>query len=328
MIEFFATVDSDSVRPYMPGGVSYLLPASSWARPLARAGFSMTDAVARDGIPPVIGLPPRAARRVAADCGGFVATFKWGGFPFVAPQYVAWCETIGEPLAWAAMIDLCCEEELTEMRPGGLSLHERQQETTRLASLFWEQYMSVPWAWVPTLQGWCIADYVRHAESMAPLIRAMQDHYAERPGIEADDEVDYGYPEYQDRIARNLTDFRVGIGTLCRRASPQLIRQIVEAVSEVLPGVSFHLWGVKLTGLSGNDLPRSVVSVDSAAWNQRFGSNIETHKAEQLQIYRDTGRLMTQREYGYRVTLPRYLDSFQQQVNGRRHHRIVSSPRS
>ena len=327
MIEFFATVDSDSIRPYMPGGVSYLLPASSWARPLAKAGYAEDGAgLFRDGIPPVVGLPPRV-RRVAADCGGFVATFKWGGFPYWSNQYVAWCETIGEPLAWAAMIDLCCEEELTSTAAGTIGVYDRQQETTRLAVLFWEQYMSVPWTWVPTLQGWCIQDYVRHAEMMAPLIRQMQSYYHERPGIEADDESDYGYPGYRDRIERNASDFRVGIGTLCRRASPDLIRKIVAAVSEVLPGIPLHLWGVKLAGLTGKDLPSAVVSVDSAAWNQRFGSNIDEHEREKVAIYRQTGHVPTQREYGYRYTLPRYLDRFEQQINGRRHGRIVSKPR-
>jgi hypothetical protein len=324
VIEFFATTDSDSIRSYMPRGVSYLLPASSWARPLARKD---PEAFHPDGIPPVDGLPSHV-QRVAADCGGFVATFKWGAYPYLASQYVGWCETIGPSLAWAAMIDLCCEEELTNGAAAGtLSLYQRQQETTRLAMLFWEEYMSVPWAWVPTLQGWCIQDYVRHAEAMAPLIREMQRYYYERPGIEADDDRDSGYPGYQTRIERNASDFRVGIGTLCRRASPDLIRKIVSAVSDVLPGVPLHLWGVKLAGLSGSDLPDSVVSVDSAAWNQRFGSSIQDQEREKVAMYRATGHLMTQREYGYRVTLPRYLDRFQQQINGRRHGRIVSKAR-
>jgi hypothetical protein len=313
MIEFFATTDSDSIRPYMPSDVSYLLPASSWARPLAKKD---AEAFHPGGIPPVRGLPSHV-RRTAADCGGFVATFKWGAFPFLSSQYVGWCESIGPSLAWAAMIDLCCEEELTQHCGGSLSLYERQQETTRLALLFWEQYMSVPWAWVPTIQGWCIADYVRHAEAMAPLIREMQRYYYEAPGED----------DGEGASDRRMMDFRVGIGTLCRRASPDLIRRIVVAVSEVLPGVPLHLWGVKLAGLSGNDLPSSVVSVDSAAWNQRFGGTIEDHERDNVAMYRSTGHLMTQREYGYRVTLPRYLDRFEQQINGRRHRRIVSQPR-
>lgn len=319
-ITFYATADSDSMRPYMPGDVPYLLPASSWARPMAKSGLDHDPR----GIPPV--KLPEHVRHVAADCGGFVATFKWGQWPFWANQYVAWCETIGVPLRWAAMIDLCCEEELTTQAAGTIGVYDRQQETTRLAYLFWEEYMCVPWAWTPTIQGWCIADYVRHAEMMAPLIRQMQSFYYERPGFD-EESSGCGYPDFHSRIERNMTDFRVGIGTLCRRAAPDLIRKIVEAVSEVLPGVPLHLWGVKLDGLSRTDLPSSVVSVDSAAWNRRFGDSIQEHERERVEIYRSTGRLMTQREYGYRVTLPRYLDTFERRINGRRHNRIISRPK-
>src|SRR5579875_2423480 len=92
--------------------------------------------------------------------------------------------------------------------------------------------------------------------------------------------------------------FRVGIGTLCRRASPTLIHQVARMVSEILPGYPLHLWGVKLTLLQhAKPLPASVVSIDSAAWNGRFGPQIEEQRHSGL----------TQREYAYRVALPAYL---------------------
>ena len=61
MIKFYATIDVDSVRPYM-SKVPVMLPASSWAR---------------KGMPPPK-LPAHITER-AADCGGFVATKVWGG---------------------------------------------------------------------------------------------------------------------------------------------------------------------------------------------------------------------------------------------------------
>src|SRR5919198_5756842 len=72
---FYATIDADSIRSYMPA-VPYLLPASSWARYQLR---------------PV--RLPRRLRHVAADCGGFVATRIWGDYRFNPTQYVSWLHT-------------------------------------------------------------------------------------------------------------------------------------------------------------------------------------------------------------------------------------------
>lgn len=308
-IDFYATVDSDSVRPYMPRDVAYLLPASSfWRR-----GFQEPS------------LPPGV--RVAVDCGGYVNMKQHGGYPYPLWEYAAWCSMV-PGLEWAAMPDVCCEDDLTAPS-GAPSVRDRQMWTTEAAERFLESWGHVPWAWVPTVQGWGVKDYVRHAEDIAPLVFELQRWYGERQNydyVSGDESSEEDISAFEATFPAAET-FRVGIGTLCRRASPRLIREIVEAVAEVLPGVPFHLWGVKLAGLTGNDLPRSVVSVDSAAWNRRFGSTIQEHERERVAIYQRTGHLMTQREYGYRVTLPRYLDRFETQVNGRRFRRVMSVPR-
>jgi hypothetical protein len=73
---------------------------------------------------------------------------------------------------------------------------------------------------------------------MRPLIDRMQAYYA------------------------RSTIFRVGIGTLCRRASTAMIHEVVRAVCRELPGIPLHLWGVKLGALqSRRGLPAAVVSV-------------------------------------------------------------------
>lgn len=324
MIEFLATIATNQVKDYMPSNVTYLLPASSWANNLAKAGYVDSDRISK-GIPYV--KLPAHVKRVAADCGGFVATRKWGGYPFLSNQYVQWCEAIGPALEWAAIPDICCEDELTA-KTDSLTVRERQDETTRLARLFWEQYMTVPWTWTPTIQGWTVEDYVYHAEQMAPLIAEMQSFYYERPGfIAEEDGDDHDYPNYVERVERNMMTFRVGIGTLCRRASTAMIREIVERVSVILPGVTFHLWGVKLAGLTGHDLPSSVVSVDSAAWNGRFGPGINRIKDEVSAIERQTGRFYKQIEYGLLIALPRYIEAFERRVNGRTPRRIMAVPR-
>jgi hypothetical protein len=258
MLTFYATIDSDSVRPYMPD-VPVLLPASSWARHDMKAP----------------NLPEHITER-AADCGGFVATFKWGDYKYTPEQYVDWLGTFAP--SWAATMDYCCEPEVLDNE--GI-VQERQERTTAMAYHFWEQYKSAPWAWVPTIQGWDVADYQRHAHELAPLVAEMQAHYGPSSA------------------------FRVGIGTLCRRASPAMIRRVVSAVADELPGVGLHLWGVKLTLFqSPIAVPGSVVSVDSAAWNNLFGRGLITAR----QHYRQG---MTQREYTYLVALPQYLAKVQ-----------------
>lgn len=252
-VTFYATIDLDSVRAYMPA-VPVLLPASSWAR---------------KGLP-APRLPDQVTER-AADCGGFVATYRHGGeYQYTPAQYVAWLDTGWGP-QWAAMMDLCCENEITAGRPG--LVRARQQRTTDLAWHFWQTYRAAPWAWVPTVQGWDVADYQQHARDLAPLIAEMRAAYG------------------------SGSAFRVGIGTLCRRASTAQIRAIVRAVAAELPGVRFHLWGVKLGALqSGIALPPAVLSVDSAAWNGDFGSDIGAWKGSGLrrQVWR------------YQVALPAY----------------------
>lgn len=263
-ITFYATMSCDHLRPYM-ADVPVLLPASSWSRVNMRAPK----------------IPPHV-REVAADSGGFVATFKWGDYHYTPDEYVRWLSTFSP--SWAATMDYCCENEITSGSPGIVC--ERQQRTTDMAWRFWNDYRNVPWTWTPTIQGWHVEDYQRHTAELRPLIEAMRQHYA------------------------GDSRFRVGIGTLCARASAAMVHQVVRAVAAELPGIPLHLWGVKLGVLQSRYALPQVVSVDSAAWDQgglgRDG--IRT---------RDEQRAMglKQKEYAHFVALPRYLKKFEQAIS-------------
>jgi hypothetical protein len=111
---FYATIDADSIRSYMPT-VPYLLPASSWARYHLRP----------------VRLPCRL-RHLAADCGGFVATRIWGDYRFSPKQYVSWLHTFKPE--WAATMDYCCKDEITAGKPG--LVRQRQARTTQMAWYF------------------------------------------------------------------------------------------------------------------------------------------------------------------------------------------------
>lgn len=264
---FYATIDCDTVRSFMPA-VPYMLPASSWARVKLQ--------------------PPRLPAQVtetAADCGGFVATFRWGDYRYTPAQYATWLASF-QP-RWAAMMDYCCEDELTKGQPG--LVRERQQRTTRLARLFWRRFRNTSWLWTPTIQGWQVEDYRQHARELRPLIQTMRQRY-------------------------QSPYFRVGVGTLCRRARPALIRAVVQAVSEELPGIPLHLWGVKLTSLRAvAAVSEAVASIDSAAWNNRFGRGLEEYRRSAL----------SQRRYAYEVALPAYLAKVQQALAVQREARGV-----
>jgi len=91
--------------------------------------------------------------------------------------------------------------------------------------------------------------------------------------------------------------FRVGIGTLCHRASTTLIRDVATAVHGILGNVPLHLWGIKLSTMQAPiALPESVVSVDSAAWNGMWGHG--------RNLWKTSG--MTQRQWCFAVALPAY----------------------
>lgn len=258
--EFWVTVSAGHDRPeLMPKDLCYLFPASSfWNRSRAKI----------KSFP----RPPKypSGARVAADSGGFVATFKWKGkYPYTPAKYVDWLfEWVPE---WAAMMDYCCEPPIAGSKR---KIKHRQKQTLKMAWLIWEKYGNCPWYWVPTIQGWETEDYINHAITMKPLLLEMQKRYSSL--------------------------MRVGIGTLCARASIQQILEIKEAVKEILPGFQFHLWGVKARANVALQSPE-VMSFDSAAWDGLAGAR---SRAIWQNEYR--GKI-TQREYCYTIALPKYL---------------------
>lgn len=264
-ITFYATMTVDHIRPYM-ANVPVLLPASSWVRVKMR----------RPNLPPQV-------QEVAADSGGFVATFRWGGeYRYTPQQYVDWLNTFTP--SWAATMDFCCEPPITDGKAD--VVRERQQRTTEMAYRFWSDYRDTPWTWTPTVQGWNVEDYQRHAATLRPLIEKMKAHYSADPR------------------------FRVGIGTLCARANAAMVHRFVRAVAAELPGVPLHLWGVKLSVLKSHLALPQVVSVDSAAWIPGgLGRTGFEAKEERATLG------LTQRQHAHLVALPRYLEKVERAIN-------------
>ena len=139
---FYPTVSRGEVTKYCATS-RILLTASSFAADEVRKHGRVRGAL------PVPRLDASITER-AADCGGFVATFKWNGiYPYTPAQYVAWLRSWRPD--WAATMDYCCEDEITAGKPG--VVRERQHKTTEMAWHFWTTYQE-SWCWVPTIQGW------------------------------------------------------------------------------------------------------------------------------------------------------------------------------
>ena len=204
---------------------------------------------------------PRTATVRFCDSGGFVFGRKYGGFPFSTDEYAAWLKLMQPDIA--ACLDLPCEIEIAD---DDAEVARRQMWTLEAAADLVAR--PAPWRWLPVIQGRELRHYIEHARAYkaAGLVR-----------------------EY------------MGIGSLCRRSSIREIRAILSTLADELPGIRFHLFGVALRLLTARTaLPPAALSLDSAAWNGRFGSDLPAFNAEM----RAQG--WSQRETAIRWALPRY----------------------
>jgi len=153
-------------------------------------------------------------------------------------------------------------------------MRQRQTKTTEMAWYFWQHFRCLGLVWVPTVQGWSLREYQRHARELRPLLEEMAVWYGEQSA------------------------WRVGVGSLCTRTSVEHIRQVCQVVAAELPGMPLHLWGVSLRAINSCvALPSQVVSTDSSCWNRLFG--------RQREGWRMSG--LSQRQWSITVALPAYL---------------------
>ena len=179
---------------------------------------------------------PRAVAPWALDSGGFTELSLHGGWRISAAQYVAavrrYADEIGS-LDWAAPQDWMCEPQVVART--GLSVAEHQRRT--VANLIELRELAPELPIVPVLQGWTHGDYLRHVEQYATA------------GV--------------DLASEPL----VGLGTVCRRQATVSIGVLVTTLSDALPGVRLHGFGVKAQGLGM--VAGQLASADSLAWSLR-----------------------------------------------------------
>jgi hypothetical protein len=152
---------------------------------------------------------PRAAGPWALDSGGYSELTLNGGYPVTAARYAAevvrWADEAGG-MAWAAVQDWMCEPHV--LARTGLTVVEHQRRT--VASYLELRALGPGVPWVPVLQGWAHADYLRHVEDYA----AAGVHLAALP--------------------------LVGLGSVCRRQDTGMAAG---------GGLRLHLFGYKVAGL-------------------------------------------------------------------------------
>ncbi len=177
------------------------------------------------------GLRP-ASCRWALDSGGFTELSLHGRWVTGAEGYAAavarYAETIGG-LDFAAPQDWMCEPHI--LARTGLSVREHQDRT--VASYLELRRLAPDLPFIPVLQGWHLADYLRCVRLYAAA------------GV--------------DLAAVPLT----GLGSVCRRQSTAEIAVIVASLARL--GIRLHGFGVKTSGLGRYG--HLLVSADSMAWS-------------------------------------------------------------
>jgi hypothetical protein len=270
---FHTTISSKELRPDMPP-VPFLLSAASFIR---------EDSKGRCSLRKPRYLPASMVR--GADCGGFTAAMRWGGrYRFTRDQYLVWLAAWHPQ--WAATFDLPCFSE-SGGYPGPTVVEERQRWATEKAWEFWDLHWDTPWTWTPTITGYKIEEYERHARNLTDLIRRMQAYYSDPGRIDDDEESVY----FENA-------FRVGIGSLCGRASPAFILEVVTRIQAIIGAdIPLHLWGIKLKTLQSGIVLPGVISCDTGAWNGLYGKEHEKRRKSGLTVV----------EYSWQVKHPVYM---------------------
>lgn len=172
----------------------------------------------------------RATGRWALDSGGFTEISTYGKFQLSPEAYVdqvyQFDDAIG-PMDWAAPQDWMVEPWIVQRT--GLSVREHQERTI-------DNYLDLiarSDLFIPVLQGWTLADYMRHIVM------------------------------YKQAGVDLTTLETVGVGSVCRRQNTQEAATIFRTLSSV--GIPIHGFGVKTSGYKvyGDYLH----SADSMAWS-------------------------------------------------------------
>jgi hypothetical protein len=194
--------------------------------------FDVPMMISRRRLARVRSVLPRALGPVLIDSSGFTELLKNGCWTVPASLYVSevqnYVDDIGNIVA-AAIQDWMCEPWI--IAKTGLSVLDHQRRTVR--SYLELRAMAPHLPWMPVIQGWSVADYLRCV----------------------------------DMYAADGVDLRrfpvVGVGSVCRRQATSEAVAILSSLAAL--GLKLHGFGFKTDGLPAGS--RYLVSSDSMAWS-------------------------------------------------------------
>jgi hypothetical protein len=175
---------------------------------------------------------PVASAPWVCDSRGFSELSQYGRWTISPEQYAdalrRYAREIGQ-LVWASPQDWMCEPEI--LAKTGLTIAEHQDRT--VASVILLRRLVPEVHIIPVLQGWVLADYLRHVDLYTAA------------GI--------------DLTAEPV----VGLGSVCRRQSSPEIHDIVQALAAL--GLNLHGFGMKAGAVHA--IGGLLESADSGAWS-------------------------------------------------------------
>jgi len=183
----------------------------------------------------------KANVRWCLDSGGFTELGMFGTWLTTPYQYVQnvfrYWDEVGS-MDWASPQDWMCEPQM--LKKTGKTVKEHQHLTCHNFVLLRQLAPDMPI--IPVLQGWMPDDYLQHAKM---------------------------YSEYGVGLNEEPT---VGVGSVCRRAKVDGMKQIFDDLSN--DGLRLHGFGLKKDGIKlfGDSLQSS----DSMAWS--FGARMAGRK--------------------------------------------------
>ncbi|WP_257558696.1 hypothetical protein [Sphingobium sp. CFD-2] len=176
----------------------------------------------------------RGLSGLCLDSAGFVATARYGGFPWSLSDYVSLAAAY--PFQWWASADYCVEAEIARDRDEVFDRLSRTIRANRDCRILGED-AGIADRLMPVIQGRRPSDYERCVDALWGSLR---------PGA------------------------LIGVGSMCRRDihGPEGLIAVIDHLDQILPaGVLLHAFGVKGTALPFL-LPfaHRVASIDSQAY--------------------------------------------------------------
>jgi len=175
--------------------------------------------------------PPKCARVLFVDSGGFPSSYIHNGYNKTDRQYLIY--VIRNKATYYALRDYPCEPQI--LRRHNITVYDQIDRTLthHIKLLELHDRLAVSATPVPVIQGWRMEHYHE-------CIDLFREH--------------------------GLISNYMAIGSLCRRHQVKKIRRIILGVRRELPSwVKLHAFGTKISVLRNKDVVQALHSVDSAA---------------------------------------------------------------